>query len=335
MQMNRILVVGAGLAGSTVARTLAEDGYYVDVIDKRNHIAGNCYDYTNDYGIRVHKYGPHIFHTNNTEIFEWLSQYTQWIPYVHKVVCQLDNGRLVPFPVNKTTLKYVPNDIELITEIFYKRYTTKMWGTENIDNSIIKRVAIRDDDDDRYFRDQKHQAIPKNGYSEMVANILDHKNINVMLDTVFDRQVKHYQHCFTSQPIDEYYDFCYGPLPYRSIKFHTVTLNIICMTKHPQINFTHTGPYTRCIEWKNYPDHGTTNQYTTVTFEEPCSYQQNNDERYYPIKNDANIELYKRYKSIPNSKVTFIGRCGQYVYLDMDMAVASSLAVAKRYLHSV
>lgn len=336
MKSNTVLIIGAGLAGSTVARVLAENNYCVHVIDRRDHIGGNCYDYTDSYGIRIHKYGPHLFHTNNSKVFNWLSRFTEWVQYTHRVVCLLENGIYVPFPVNQTTLKYIPNNPEYIYDVFYRRYTKKMWGTDIVDTSVINRVKIREDSDDRYFKDQAHQCLPKDGYTKMILNMLTHPNIKIQVGTSYTKNIEHnYRHCFSSQAIDEYYDYCYGKLPYRSIIFNNVTIPVERVANYPQINFTDNGPYTRFSEWKNLPNHGSNPNFTTLTFETPCCYSENNDERYYPIKNDSNIELYKRYRSIPNPHMTFIGRCGQYVYMDMDMAVASSLAVAKRYLDSV
>ena len=330
-----ILVVGAGLYGATVARQLAEAGHIVDVIDKRAHIAGNAYDYENEYGIRVHKYGPHLFHTNNKAVFDWLSQFTEWVEYKHKVKAQLDDGRYVTLPVNRETKQIVGE--ENVLDIFYLPYTKKMWGVEldELNPEVIKRVPIRDDDNEYYFPDDEYQFIPVNGYTQMVHNILSHLNITVKLSTSYDKGMnEHYDHVFNSMPIDEYFDFKHGELPYRSIKFHTVHLPVPRALPAGTVNFTHDAPTTRVTEWKNIACHGVNKYITTLTFEEPCDYKDNNMERYYPVKDrdGNNRALYEKYKNETPENMTFIGRCGLYAYLDMHQAVNSALATARNFL---
>lgn len=326
-----ILVVGAGFAGATAARQLADNGYQITVIDERDHIGGNAYDYVNEHSIRVHKYGPHIFHTSNDRVYEWLSRFTDWIPYKHKVNAILSNGEFVPFPVNTDTLKYVK--LSEIIDVFFKPYSKKMWGIEldKLDQSVTNRVPVKNDNDPYYFKDN-YQVMPVDGYTKMIENMLDSDNIKVYTSTVFDRSMEEdYQHCFNSSSIDRYYDYCYGKLPYRSIKFKHVTLPTERMYPTSVVNFTDHGPSTRVTEWKNFPNHGNGPQ-TTLTFEEPCDYLDNKLERYYPIKNNDNLALYNKYKDIPNEKTTFIGRCGLYVYIDMDQAVSSTLATVDRFI---
>jgi UDP-galactopyranose mutase len=335
--MKNILIVGAGLSGVTIARLLAEAKHNVVVIDQRDHIAGNAYDYYNEYDIRVHKYGPHIFHTNNEEVYNWLGQFTDWVEYKHKVKAILNDGTYVTLPVNKETTKIVGE--ENILDTFFRPYTLKMWGKtlEELDPSIINRVPIRTDMNELYFPNDKYQAMPKYGYTKMVKNILDHENISINLNTNFNKlQESHYDHIFNSMPIDVYFDSCYGELPYRSLKFHTVTIPSPKVLPVPTVNFTHDGPYTRITEWKNYIYHGENNKCTTLTYEEPCDYKDNSFERYYPVKDvdGKNREVYKQYRADIPDNVTFIGRCGQYVYIDMDMAVASASATAKRFLNN-
>lgn len=332
MEAKRILVVGAGFSGATVARVLAENNCLVDVIDSRNHVAGNAYDYANQHGIRIHKYGPHLFHTNNQMVFDWLSQYTEWVEYKHKVVAMMDDGSTVIFPPTKSLVDRL--GIELIKQIFYYPYTKKMWAVE-VDPSVLDRAPVRDDEGDLYFPNDRYQYLPKYGYTALIKNIFDHKNIQVKLSTPFTKSMEnHYDHVFNSMPIDVYYDGIHGELPYRSIKFNNVDLPLARMSAHGVINFTHTGPETRIVEWKNFPEHGTTPNCTSLTYEVPCDYRDNNQERYYPVKdaNGVNREIYKKYRSIPNTKVTFIGRCGLYTYLNMDQCVSHSLSVAKSYL---
>jgi len=334
MSQRSILVVGAGFSGAVVARALAEKGYQVEVIDKKDHVAGHAYDYTNHLGIRVHKYGPHLFHTSNQKVVDWLSRFTQWTPYQHKVKAMLADGRLVTLPVNAETKAIVGEDNVL--DIFFRPYTRKMWGKEleELDPSIINRVPIRDDLNELYFPNDSFQALPTHGYTRLIENMLDHPGIRVRLNTAYTPQDSAgFAHTFNSMPIDEYFGFKYGHLPYRSIKFHVVDIAAPRCYPVPSINFTHDGPYTRLTEWKNLPGHGSHPYQTTLTFEEPCDYKDNDMQRYYPVKDvsGANSALYKRYKEETPAHTTFIGRCGMYVYIDMHQAVSSALACASSY----
>jgi UDP-galactopyranose mutase len=330
-----ILVVGAGFSGAVVARELATIGCQVTIIDKRNHIAGNAYDYVNDFGIRIHKYGPHLFHTSNKEVVAWLSQFTEWIPYKHKVKAMLQDGRLVTLPVNKETANIVGH--ENILDIFYRPYSRKMWGIEldDLDHEIISRVKIRDDLNDLYFPGDSFQALPKNGYTDLIEKILDHKRIQINLNTTFKNGMENnFDYTFNSMPIDEYFNYKYGQLPYRSIKFHTSTIGVPKLFPVSVINFTHAEKYTRVTEWKNLPNSIFNSAFTTITVEEPCDYKENDLERYYPIKDKMgqNKETYKKYLSeVPNNMI-FIGRCGLYAYLDMHQAINSALIFAKKFI---
>ena len=181
----KYLVVGAGLSGCVVARELAKAGHLVDVIDKRDHVAGNAYDYENEHGIRVHKYGPHLFHTNNEDVFKWLSHFTDWVEYRHKVKAQLSDGQYVTLPVNRETKDIVGE--ENVLDVFFRPYTKKMWGVEldQLNPDIINRVPIRDDYNEEYFPNDKIQYMPRHGYTKMVENILTHHNIHVYLQTEY------------------------------------------------------------------------------------------------------------------------------------------------------
>ena len=334
----KILVVGAGLYGATVARLLAEAGQEVEVIDKRDHIAGNAYDYINEIGVRVHKYGPHIFHTNNKRVYEWLGRFTEWIPYQHKVRAILEDGTEVVLPPNRTTADIIGE--ENIVDVLFRPYTKKMWGKdlEELDHSIFKRVPIRNDDNELYFPNDAYQGMPSKGYTTMVSKILDHQSIKVKLNTEFKKRMEHkFSHIFNSMPIDEYYEYRFGELPYRSIKFHHKNLPIPKVNSVPTLNFTHDGIYTRVTEWKNYPSHGENKYETTLTFEEPCDYKDNDFERYYPVKDISgeNRQIYEKYQNIVNEKTTFIGRCGLYVYIDMHQAVNAAMQTASKYLESL
>ena len=330
----KILIIGAGFSGAVIARQLAEAGHSVDVIEERPHIAGNAYDYDNELGIRVHKYGPHIFHTSNLKVVKWLSQFTNWIDYKHKVKAILSDGRYVTLPVNKETTDIVGKD--KVIDTFIRPYTKKMWGLsiEQIDSSILNRIPIRDDFNEFYFPNDTFQAMPEHGYTKLFESILDHPKIKISLNKKFKKVMeKSYAHIFNSMSIDEYFDFQYGELDYRSIKFHTYTLPMPKILPVATVNFTNDSPFTRVTEWKNFPGHGENLNYSTITFEQPCDYLDNNSERYYPVKDISgkNIEIYEKYKLITPKNVTFIGRCGLYAYLDMHQAVSSALAIATKF----
>jgi len=332
--MAKILIVGAGFSGAVIARELAEAGFEITLIDKRNHIGGNAFDYKNEHGIRVHKYGPHIFHTNSVEVFNWLSKFTEWIPYKHKVKAQLSDGRYVTLPVNQETSEIVRP--ENVISTFIRPYSEKMWGMklEELDHNILQRVPIRDDLNEYYFPNDEFQYMPKDGYSSIFNKILDHPNIELKLNTSFSKKMElDFDHVFSSMPIDEYYNFEFGPLPYRSIKFTDIHFPVPYLFPSSVINFTHTGPQTRVTEWKHFPNHGKNECMTTLTYETPCDYRENNLERYYPVKDISgnNRELYSKYKNIPNKKVTFIGRLGLYAYLDMDQCINSALIISRKF----
>jgi UDP-galactopyranose mutase len=331
----KVLIVGAGFSGATVARTLADAGVNTKVIDKRDHIAGNAYDYVNEHSIRVHKYGPHIFHTANLDVVNFLSRFTAWTPYQHRVKALLADGRLVTLPVNKETRDIVGS--ENIIDIFYRPYTKKMWGLdiEEIDPDILNRVKVREDSNELYFPNDPFQALPTEGYTKLVENILNHPLIEVCLETAFEKAMLYnFDHCFNSMSIDEFFNNIYGSLPYRSIKFHTQSFPVSKILPVAVVNFTHDEKFTRVTEWKNFPIHGYNNAYSTLTFEEPCDYSENNFERFYPVKdlNQVNRALYDQYCSLIPPNVTFIGRCGLYAYLDMHQAIASAMSVASKFL---
>lgn len=333
--MAEFLIVGAGLSGATIARGLAESGHEVLIIDQKKHVAGHCYDFVDETGIRVHKYGPHIFHTSNSLVFDFLSRFTEWIDYEHRVVAKLSSGELVPFPPNSNTLKKINKDA--VIDTFYRPYSEKMWALnlEELNPKIIDRVPIRSDAEDRYFPKDIYQKLPKNGYTHLVENILDHKRIKIQLETKFEAPMAHnYSHTFNSMPIDEFFDYRFGDLPYRSIKFHNNLHEMKSISAFPVINFTDRSKFTRQTEWKNFPLHGKNDRFTLVTVEEPCDYKDNEYERYYPVMDHAgkNRNTFKKYELLSPQNMTFIGRCGMYLYLDMDQAVSAALSVYRKFM---
>ncbi len=368
---NNILIVGAGFAGAIHARELAENNYKVTVIDKRNHIAGNCFDYIDESGIRVHRYGPHLFHTSNQDVFDYLSRFTDWVKYEHKVVVKLNNNLNVPLPINIETVNTVFNksflheeDVrdyinkirinkkniinaedwlydkigEKLTNLFYRPYTKKMWNLDlkEISYSVVKRIKFSFSQEERYFPNDSIQFLPLEGYTNMFRKIFDHKNIEIKLSKPFDKSMlNNYDFCFNSMPIDEYYNFEFGHLPYRSIKFTHNIVNKDTSSGHVTINYSDTSRHTRETWWHNIVNHHVQHKKLFIkTQEEPCNYEDNNFERYYPVKthDDKYGKIYKKYKNILNQNMNFIGRCGTYQYLDMHQVINQSMMNIKKWI---
>ena len=367
--MQNILIVGAGFAGAVYARELAENGYNVDVIDRRDHIAGNAYDERTTNGILVHKYGPHLFHTNNEKVYVWLSKFTEWYHYTHKVIALYQNKRC-PLPINRETINHVfnlnlTNRLEALsfietlrtkipnaknakevlhnkigvklTEIFFEPYTEKMWGMSltEMEASIVERLNFDLKEEGQYFPNDKYQVMPLNGYTALFQNIFNHPNIRVSLNTIYRKEMSSgYHHTFNSMPIDEYYDFAHGELPYRSIKF--TTENGLYTESYTTVNFTDTAKYTRATYWNNLNQNPSLDNNTIRTLEEPCNYKDNNFERYYPVKDIAgdHKKTFLKYLDMANEQdnITFIGRCGTYQYLDMHQVINQSLQGVSKYI---
>ena len=330
----KVLVVGAGFAGAVVARELANLDIQVTVMEDRCHIGGNAYDYVNDKGIRIHMYGPHIFHTSSEQAYNWVTQFGEWVEYRHKVKAQLAEGQYVTLPVNNETKKIVGE--KNIVDTFYRPYTKKMWDKEieELDPNILKRVPVRDDDNEYYFPNDKYNIMPKHGYTKVFEEIFDHPNIEVKRKATFrDGMQKGYDYTFNSMPIDVFHNYKFGKLPYRSIKFKHINIPMVKVLPTAVVNNTNDSRYTRTTEWKNFPEHGENPHWTTLTYEEPCDYSENGYQRYYPVKDidGKNKELYEKYKAIPTENMEFIGRCGMYVYIDMHQAINSSLAAVERF----
>ncbi len=375
MRSSSILVVGAGFAGSVAARVLAEAGHAVDVIDKRPHVAGNAYDEIDPQGVRLHRYGPHLFHTSNDRVVEWLSRFTAWTPYEHHVTAQLRSGAHVPLPINRRTLEVVfgcsvrdaaaaqallaskaidygrpPANAEEylranlgteLTELFFAPYTLKMWGLNlaEMDAAVVKRIPIRFDDEDRYFPNDTFQALPTDGYTAMMARMLDHPQISVTTDCAFERDMTNGRaFSFLCCPIDEYYEFCFGPLPYRSIRFyHEPVRRDAVVAPSATVNYTDRSRFTRSTYWHLLAAHDLRGgDLVTRTTEEPCDYRDNDLERYYPVKTaDGRYEeRYRSYRALADADehLDFIGRCGTYQYLDMHQVVNQTLTIMEKWL---
>jgi UDP-galactopyranose mutase len=370
----RILIVGCGFAGATIARELADAGWEIDVIDQRPHIAGNAFDEVDPNGIRVHRYGPHLFHTSNKRVVDWVTRFGEFVRYEHRVQALLPNGRCVGLPVNRKTINEVfglslasgeavraflrtqakviaepANAAEhlaanigvLLTDLFFRPYTKKMWGLEleDMDSSVVKRIPVRDDDEDRYFPTDAYQMMPCFGYTRVFENMLDHPLIRVRLNQSFDVKIRAgYAHCFNSMPIDAFFDYRFGSLPYRSIRFHHHTVPFDHERgRTATINYTDDGPLTRETDWSRLPCHVVARSPNkTITREEPCDYTENNHERYYPVKtSDGRYQtVYEQYKALTGEgrNMTFIGRCGTYQYLDMHQVINQSLMLAADWI---
>ena len=352
------LIVGAGFAGSVLAERLARgSGKRVLIIDKRAHIAGNAYDHFNQEGLLVHKYGPHIFHTNSTEVFYYLSQFTPWRPYEHRVLASVD-GQLLPIPINLDTVnrfygrnmdsfeleEFFESVAEPVAKIrtsedvvvskigralyekFFRNYTRKHWGLDpsELDASVTSRVPVRLNRDDRYFTDTI-QSMPLHGYTSMFENILDHPNIKVMLNTDYKdigSLIPHGKLIYTG-PVDEFFDFRYGKLPYRSLKFEFVTLDVSEAQPVAVINYPNEHLYTRATEFKHLT--GQVHPKTTIVYEYPCG----EGDPYYPVPKPENAELYKKYHQLALSvpHVHFAGRLATYKYYNMDQVTAQALTL--------
>ena len=350
------LVVGAGFAGSVIAERLANVlGKRVLVCDRRPHIGGNAYDCYNAEGILIHRYGPHIFHTNSREVFEYLSRFTDWNPYQHRVRAWVD-GQLVPMPINLDTLnqlygtqftsfqaadflKSVAEKRECIRtsedvvvskvgrelyEKFFRNYTRKQWGLDpsELDASVTARVPIRLNRDDRYFTDT-YQAMPKHGFTHMFEKLLAHPNIKIMLNTDYReiQQLIPFREMIYTGPVDEFFDYRYGKLPYRSLRFQHETLNVSRHQPVAVVNYPNDHLYTRVTEFKYLTQQE--HPKTSVVYEYPCD----DGDPYYPVPRPENNELYARYKALADATpgVHFVGRLATYKYYNMDQVIAQAL----------
>lgn len=361
------LIAGAGFSGAVMAERLAAQlNKKVLVVEKRKHIGGNAYDEYNEQRILIHRYGPHLFHTNNKTVFDYLSLFTRWRPYEHKVLANC-RGELYPIPINRITInklygKNFKNDYEVMNFLdsvrqkrnpivnsedvivsrvgydlfdkFFRSYTKKQWGLEpkDLSPSVCGRIPVRTNDDCRYFTD-RYQFMPIEGYTKMFEKMLQHKNIETVLNTDYKSilgDVKFDKLVYTG-PIDAYFDWIHGKLPYRSISFETETHHVVCFQEAGQINYVDDStPYTRVIEHKYLSgpprgEAGSNSNITTITREHP----QFEGEPYYPIPAEEHRHLYLKYKNETKriNNVIFCGRLAEYQYYNMDQVVANTLKI--------
>ncbi|HEX2029903.1 MAG TPA: UDP-galactopyranose mutase [Actinomycetota bacterium] len=357
------LVVGAGFAGSVVAERLAsQGGKRVVVVERRSHVGGNAHDTYDDAGLLVHRYGPHIFHTNSAEVFRYLSRFTEWRPYEHRVLTSVD-GKLVPLPINLDTInalyglhleppevqRFLASRAEKVTRIrtsedvvvsrvgrelyekFFRGYTRKQWGLDpsELDATVAARVPVRTDRDPRFFTDT-YQAMPLHGYTRMFMRLLDHPNITVLLNTDYReaaRVVPHREVIYTG-PVDEFFGRRFGELPYRSLDFRFQTLDRPVFQPAAVINHPNEHAYTRVTEFKYLT--GQRHPKTTIVYE----YPRGDGEPYYPVPQAQNARRYRRYRTLADATpgVHFVGRLATYKYYNMDQVVAQALALVNRLL---
>jgi UDP-galactopyranose mutase len=355
------LIVGAGFAGSVVASQMARNfGKKVLLIDRREHVGGNAYDHYNEAGILVHKYGPHIFHTNSLDVYEYLSQFTEWRPYEHRVRASVD-GQLVPIPINLDTVNRIYglnleiNDMESylesvaekpetirtsedvvvsrvgrdLYEKMFRGYTRKQWGLDpsELDASVTARIPVRTNRDDRYFTD-KYQVMPAHGYTRMFENMLDHPNISILLGVDY-RDVMHTIPCkeiVYTGAVDEFFNFRFGKLPYRSLRFQHETLDTPQLQPVAVINYPDERPYTRVTEFKHLS--GQEHSKTSIVYEFPWD----GGDPYYPVPRAENALLYKRYEALAATtpRLHFVGRLATYKYYNMDQVVAQALTLCSK-----
>ncbi|MXP56156.1 UDP-galactopyranose mutase [Pantoea sp. Mhis] len=370
MMNKKILVVGAGLSGAVIARELAEKDYIIEVIDSRNHIAGNCYTERDiKTNILVHVYGPHIFHTNNEEVWNYISLHSEMIPYINRVKA-VALEQIFSLPINLHTINqffkktYSPNEAKTIIRLkshkqiiepknfeeqalcligeelyktFLKEYTIKQWGLDpkELPTSILNRLPIRFNYNDNYFND-KYQAIPKNGYTSIVKSILNHENINIKLNTNYDHSTKDkYQHIFYTGSLDGYFNYEFGYLGYRTLDFEKFIFfddfQGCAVMNYCEMKF----PFTRITEHKYFSPWETHS--SSVCYREYSRLCTPNDIPYYPIGQISKINLFNKYvdKAKKEKNITFVGRLGTYRYLDMDTTISEALTITRYFVKKI
>ena len=358
-----VLVVGAGFAGAVCARQLAEAGRTVRVIDRRPHVGGNAYDERDAHGVLIHPYGPHIFHTQSKKVFEYLSRFTDWRFYEHRVLAMVA-GQPYPLPINRTTINRLygldldeagvqaylervrlprdpirtSEDVVLssvgsdLCEKFFRGYTRKQWGLDlsELSAGVAARIPTRTNDDDRYFGDT-FQFMPAQGYTAMFRRMLEHPNISVKTSQSLEQEREQLQwaHMIYTGPIDAYFSYCHGKLPYRSLRFeHQHLPDTAKFQPVGTVNYPNDHAFTRITEFRHLT--GETGPGTSLVRE----YPQDEGDPYYPVPRPDNEALFKRYQALaelePN--VTFVGRLAQYRYYNMDQVVGAALATARQLL---
>ncbi len=376
--MFKYIIIGSGFSGSVIAERIANKlNKKVLVIEKRNHIGGNCYDFQTKEGIIVHKYGPHLFHTNYKKVWDYLSNFTDWHIYQHQVLGYID-GKKVPIPFNLNTLyallpktlaekiekkllekynygekisilklkKEKDKNLKFLSNFVYEKiflnYTIKQWGIkpENIDEKVFERVPVVISKDNRYFHD-KYQGIPKEGYTKIFERMLFHPNIKLMLNTNFKEiinvDIKNKKIYFLGQEfkgkliftgmIDELFNYCYGELPYRSLKLKFENLNQEYFQEVAVINYPNNYDFTRITEFKHI--HPTKSNKTVILKEYPQEYIKGKNDPFYPLFTEKNQEKYLKYKELAQkfSNLILIGRLAEYRYYDMDDAIKRALEI--------
>jgi len=343
-------------------RLAAGAGKKVLIVDKRNHIGGNAYDHYDEAGILVHKYGPHIFHTNSRDVFDYLSRFTEWRPYQHRVRAWVD-GQLLPIPINLDTVNRLyglnltsfqveeffqsvaearpqirSSEDVIVTKVgrelyekFFRNYTRKQWDLDpsELDAAVTARVPVRTNRDDRYFTDT-YQAMPLHGYTRMFEQMLTHPNIKIMLNADYreiERVIPYGEMIYTG-PVDEFFQFRFGKLPYRSLEFRFITYERSVYQDAPVVNYPNENPYTRCTEFKYLT--GQEHPKTSVVYE----YPRPEGDPYYPVPRPENAAMYREYEALARltTGVHFCGRLATYKYYNMDQVVAQSLTLYKRLI---
>ncbi|MGC8952729.1 UDP-galactopyranose mutase [Chloroflexus sp.] len=360
------LIVGSGFTGAVLAERIASQlNQTVLIVEKRDHIGGNAFDEFDHHGILVHRYGPHIFHTNSLKVWNYLSQFTEWHPYYHRVLAIVE-GRPIPIPFNLNSIEQLfpirlaeqlqtklishfgfgtkipilrmkevsDSDIQFLADYVYQNifyhYTTKQWGLkpEDLDASVTARVPIYISRDDRYFQDT-YQAMPKHGYTRLFQRMLSHPNIRILLKTDYREisdMIKYHRMVYTG-PIDEFFDYKYGKLPYRSLRFQFEHYQVAQYQPVGQMNYPNDYQYTRITEFKHLT--GQQHHATTVAFEFPVEHRTGENEPYYPIPSSVNRELFAKYRAEADALPTtiFAGRLADYQYYNMDQAIARALKI--------
>lgn len=368
--MKTILIVGAGFSGAVIARKLAEENIACTVVDSRNHIAGNCYSLRdNDTGVMIHKYGPHIFHTDNEEVWNFVNKFSEFMPYVNRVKSTVGN-KVYSLPINLHTINQFfnktlsPTEAQLflesigdssisspdsfeeqalrfvgkdLYEAFFKGYTKKQWGLEpaELPASILKRLPVRFNYDDNYFS-HKFQGMPKDGYTPIVEKMLEHPLITVKLGSKFTREDSStFDHTFYSGPIDEWFNYQEGRLGYRTLDFEEIRADGDYQGCAVMNYGEESTPYTRIAEHKHFSPWEKHEK--TIAFKEYSRACEPGDIPYYPIRLIAEQAQLKKYVELARDErnVSFIGRLGTYRYLDMDVTIAEAMKAAETTIDSI